>query len=162
MQSLFGGGRIEPLKELLFKEYGGFSDKRIKSLRRGNSFIIDDRLESDIGADRQPLSYFCMMFAEVVSGQSLKVTLQGNIPMGPKVRAWIRQHAEKFNDDVQGGLEFTIEKGQQPRLSSLATAFRDIVAPGKRYSVSNYKYVCPRTADSLERLKKVLDGAWSA
>jgi hypothetical protein len=43
---------------------------------------------------------------------------------------------------------------------ALANAFEAIVAAGARYNVKAYKYVCPRTAASLGRLRKVLTGHW--
>lgn len=36
------------LKKHLFDAYKGFSDKRIKNLNKGNTFIIDDRSPKDI------------------------------------------------------------------------------------------------------------------
>jgi hypothetical protein len=59
-------------------------------------------------------------------------------------------------------LQFQVTRGSQLLLSELAQAIRAIVAAGApRYSVPSYKYVCPRTAASLERLKAALDRAWS-
>jgi hypothetical protein len=164
MESLFNNGKLFSggrLQRLLFDEYGSLN-KRIRNPETIRFFIVDDRSEKDIGADNTLYSYFCEASVEVLTGQSLKVTLQGNIPMGSKVKAWIKQYEAKHDDGVPSRLEFIIEEGQQARLQSLAAALRDIVAPGKRYSIPNYKYVCPRTAASLERLQGILDKAWSA
>ena len=35
------------LKQVLFNAYGGFADKRIKTLDKGALFIVDDRTPSD-------------------------------------------------------------------------------------------------------------------
>jgi hypothetical protein len=149
------------LKEVLFKEYRGFSDRRIKRLEKGRRFTVDDRSAEDCGADGL-LSYFCAIFADVVSSTELKVTLHGNVPDSPSVQAWVQQHGARVQQGTWGrSLDVTIAHGQQASLRSLAEAIRSIVARGApRYSVPSYKYVCPRTARSLERLADTLDRAW--
>ncbi len=151
------------LKKVLFDEYGGFADKRIKNLEKGSLFIIDDRSEHDVGANKQLYSYFCMIFAEVQNNESVKVTLRGNIPMSAEVEHWI-ESSEAFYEYrfAQAVLVFSIERGEQLLLGELASAFRNIVAPSARYLTPNYKYVCPRTASSLARLNSVLDKHWVA
>jgi hypothetical protein len=152
------------VKETLFAEYGGFADKRIKNIDKGKRFVADDRHYSDFGADKDLLSYFCAIFVDVVSDNEVQVTLTRNVPVGPAVTAWIAQNEATYNigtSYLTTSLKFTVRIGEQAILSELANSIRAIVAPGApRYAVSSYKYVCPRTASSLDRLREALDRAW--
>jgi len=150
------------LRKILYDAYDGFADKRIKDLDKGSTFIVDDRDDSDIGANGKLLSYFCMMFVEVMSNESVTVTLYGNIPVGKNVELWLAQNDCKIETpDQQSRLSIDIEQGNQSILDELAKAIDSIVAPGApRYTVKSYKYVCPRTTKSLRRLKDTLDEAW--
>ena len=58
---------MKSLKQVLFEKYGGFADKRIKSLNKSNIFIADDRTPGDVGADHKLLSYFCTIFINTQS-----------------------------------------------------------------------------------------------
>jgi len=154
---------VNTLKRMLFDAYGGFADKRIKNLDKASIFAVDDRRDSDIGADRKLLSYFCAMFADVKSDAKITITLRGNVPVGRSVERWLRQNDSRI--DTRGDqslLSFDIEHGEQSILVQLAKAIHSIVAPGApHYDEKSYKYVCPRTAESLRRLKRVLDHAWA-
>jgi len=44
---------LRPLKEALLAEYGSFVDKRVKTIDRGDRFIVDDQTRNDFGADKQ-------------------------------------------------------------------------------------------------------------
>lgn len=152
---------MNSLKQVLWNAYGGFADKRIKNFDKGSRFIIDDREPQDEDANGRLRSYFCMVFAEVLSDTEVKVTLNGNVPKGIAVEEWIKGNGANWNDGIYQTLEFEVTQGKQSSLRSLARAMRSIVARGApRYSVKSYKYVCPRTAASLERLAEVLDGVW--
>lgn len=158
---------MSSLKKKLFDEYGGFADKRIKKLEKGSTFIVDDRTEDDIGANRQLYSYFCMVFAKIgpeagmTADESVTVTLNGSVPMSAGVQAWISANEASYRTGPLGGiLTFPVAKGEETRLRSLAKSIRAITAAGARYDVKSYKYVCPRTANTLERLASVLEGAW--
>jgi hypothetical protein len=153
---------MRALKKILFQAYGGFSDKRIKNLDKGDRFIADDRNDSDIGADGNLRSYFCMIFVEVRSNESVTLGLSGNIPNGKNVKHWFTLNKSKVETSInKSNLSININKGEQGFLNELAIAIDSIVAPGApRYNVKSYKFVCPRTARSLCRLKKILDEAW--
>ena len=150
------------LKKALFNAYDGFGDKRIKNLDKGSTFIVDDRSPGDYGADRNLFLWFCSIFVEVSSDAEVKVSLFGGVPVAPSVKAWAKANGAKLETSPRGQLVFHIKKGGQPALLSLATAMKGIVAPGKKYPVAAYKYVCPRTADSLTRLANELTSAWDA
>jgi hypothetical protein len=149
---------MRELKEALLKEYGSFADKRIKNIDKGTNFIVDDRKSNDYGANKDLYGWFCMVFAEVESADAVKVHLSRSIPSGAPVRAWSKKTGIVGDEN---NLSFTVTKQTLGLLTELAAAFRAIVAPGApRYSTASYKYSCPRTAGSLERLAKTLARAW--
>lgn len=92
------------------------------------------------------------------SDDKVLVTLHGSLPDSPQVQETFKRLAA-FRQ--WGNLRFTVEHEQLPHLKTLAKQIRDIVARGKSYKVPSYKYMCPRTADSLERLAGYLGDFWS-
>lgn len=169
---------MKTLKQVLFDEYGGFSDGRIRNLDRASRFTIDDRSERDLDARGELFLWFCEMHADVSEparqlsfdrqertegGDVLTVTLHRSVPNGPGVRAWVAAHESAIRHDAVGSvLSFEVPSREQDMLRGLAAAMRAVVAPGApRYEEKSYKYVCPRTADSLDRLAKTLESAWS-
>lgn len=150
------------LKKALYDAYGGFGDKRIKNLDKGSTFIVDDRSAGDYGADRNLFLWFCSIFVEVVSDSEIKVTMSGGVPIASSVKTWAKANGAKLETSPRGQLVFHIKKEAQPALLSLATAIKGIVAPGKKYPVPAYKYVCPRTANSLTKLASELSSVWAA
>ncbi|MBN4078691.1 hypothetical protein JYT96_01655 [Gammaproteobacteria bacterium AH-315-C21] len=149
------------IKEKLFDEYGGFSDKRIKSLDKGHIFIVDDRSDGDVGADKQLYSYFCLIFADVKSEEEIEVSLRKNVPIGKSVSNWIENNDCVYSEVPDKSLVFNVNKENVNILNELASSISEIVKPGApRYTTANYQYVCPRTAGSLERLSDILQSIW--
>ena len=64
---------LNVLKRKLFDEYGGFRDKRIKNLDQGERFIIDDRSPTQDFGSQGLYSYFCEIFADVISEGKVRV-----------------------------------------------------------------------------------------
>jgi len=149
------------LKKVLYEEYEGFADKRIKRLERGSLFIVDDRSVGDYGADRKLFAWFCLIFADVVSETAIKVTLYGGVPGGAPVKAWIATNKKLLAVTSNAQLTFFIKAGQENKLVELADAVAEIVSPGRAYRVKAYKYVCPRVTKSLKKLAKTLNKAWA-
>jgi hypothetical protein len=155
---------MSQLKQALLDTYGGFADKRIKKIETGKTFIADDRGPGDYGADKDLLSYFCMVFVTVLNEESIKVGLHRNVPISESVMQSAAKAGSTLNPGtgMNGSLEFQVENGEQEKLLKLAQAIEAIVRPGApRYQVPSYKYVCPRTAGSLRRLHTALDNAWA-
>jgi hypothetical protein len=150
---------IHHLKEVLLSAYEHFADRRIKNIDRGTLFIVDDRSESDHGADGKLFQWFCLIFADVKNADTVTISMLGNVPKGSLVTQWFKIHKAKKDP---AGISFVISRGKQGTLDSLAEAFLTIVKPGKSYSVPSYKYVCPRVARSLVRLRTALDTAWES
>lgn len=144
--------RANALKQILFDAYGGFADKRFKNLDKGRLFIVDDRGPGDGDAAGKLFLWFCQIFAEVTDQDTVQITMRGGVPDGPLVAKWFaKNEAEKTNF----GREFSVRRGEQDHLAELAAAFRSIVRPGARYPIKSYKYVCPRVAASLDKLRQV-------
>jgi hypothetical protein len=148
--------QLRPLKQALLKEYGHFSDQRVKKIDSGSLLIVDNRTPSDHGADRKLYPWFCLIFAEVVEPNAVVVTMRGGIPRSAAVEKWIKENRA---DDEKHGLSFAVTPKDFGKLTALAKAVRSIVQGP--YPVKAYKYVCPRTAASLERLHSALSKHWS-
>ncbi len=143
------------LKSHLFEEYGGFADKRIKNLSKSNRFIVDDRdKQCDYGANNELYSWFCPIIIEVNEDSSIQVLLF-NFPTSRKILGWINAGNAIIQDSTC--LVITVGLQETSLLREYASYVSDIVKPGNTYSVPSYKYVCPRTAQSLCRLVDVLE-----
>lgn len=151
-------GTMDSLKRVLFHEYGGFADKRIKDLNKSDTFIADDRKPTDFGADKRLFYNFCSIFVRVQGDEKVQVELRGNVPLNSRVR---QRFAELKSDLDDKNAVFSVGPGDITRMRDLAKSIKGIVAKGKRYSEKSYKFVCPRTATSLLRLADTLDRAWS-
>ena len=143
---------IRKTKQHFFDEYRGFADKRLKNIDKGDTFIVDDRKPSDVGADKKLYGYFCTMFAKVIGVDCVAVSLMGNVPMSGGVQQWIAETGATLTHGIPQTLRFEVRRGEEGRLADLANRIEAITAPGARYEEANYKYVCPRTANSLRRL----------
>lgn len=150
---------ITSLKSHLFDVYDGFADKRIKNLNKSDRFIVDDRDDGPAyGADKKLFLWFCAIYFHVQDDGSMNVELTGGVPTSEAIREW----ADKGNADLQEHpyrtrLLMDLQLGEEDRLRKLADMIAAIVRRGRRYSVKAYKYVCPRTAQSLRRLADVLE-----
>src|ERR1700692_642346 len=147
------------LKSAFLKEYGHFADKRIKNIDRASRFLVDDRHQGGLASDGQPYGWFCEVIADVLDDDNICVTLQGQIPEGSAVQAWMTKYniqiSRPFHKDR---MTFNVGRGDAGKLSELAGALISIVKPPARYKEASYKYACPRAAAALKRLHKVLVG----
>lgn len=132
------------LKQYLFNKYGGFADKRIKNIEKGTIFIIDDRNISDFDARGQLYYWFCMIFVEVIDKDNIKVSLHCKTAL-----------------TSQAGIdsEIIINSKNLSFLEKIAQKIENITK--KKYNEKSFKYVCPRTAASLRRLKNYLTTYWT-
>ncbi|CAH8182200.1 hypothetical protein [Vibrio aestuarianus] len=149
------------LKKAFFEEYDGFSDKRIRDLSKGSIFIVDDRTTGDVGANKKLLSNFCSIFATVKSATEVEVRLSGNVPTGTSVEEWLSKNGHHLETQNTTRLTFSVTPNNFNKIQYLASSIREIVRRGApRYDEPSYKYICPRTADSLERLDSLLCKCW--
>ncbi len=146
------------LKEHLFKAYNGFADKRVKNLAKDLPFVVDDRGQpSDFGAQGDLYPWFCLMFARVRGPRSIELDMRGEIPGSHKINAWC-ESVKAQRQDVPPRLVLSVTLGQEDQLREFAKLVDQIVSDGN-YSVPSFKYMCPRTAQSLRRLADVLKTA---
>lgn len=145
------------LKQHLFEAYGGFTDKRIKKIEKGNQFIIDDRDQHrDFDADKNLYYWFCLIFAKVISTSEVEVVMRGGVPMNGQIEAWIAD-GNAHIEEAPFRLIVPIKIGEEEQLRKLATIVELIICPnGPRYHEPSYKYVCPRVASSLRQFADVL------
>jgi hypothetical protein len=158
MMVVFKDSEIEllyPLRRALFDEYGP-ADKRTKKLEKAITFRVDGA-EMYRAAGGQPLSHVCSMYVHVENEKKLILNLSGNVPIEGPVIDWLK--SERLQKP-SGRLSISLEPGNQEKLTRLATAMLAIVEPGRRYFTPSFKYTCPRVADALTRLERLLDKVW--
>ncbi len=153
---------METLKNTLFTEYGGFSDKRIKikDLNTFNEFFVDGRTKGDIASNKKPFGWLCVMTLTVVTRHQVELVLSGNIPTSPKIEKWITDNLLPLDGTNGGRLSITVTPNNVQLLESLATLIANITMPGARYSVADYKYACPKASNALNLLSRVLKKKW--
>jgi len=157
------GGNGRALKAALLTEYGRFADRRIKNVDRASGFVIDDRAQGGLASDGEPFGWFCEITADVVDNDNLSVTLQGQIPQGSAVRAWMSKYNHQISrPSYKDQMIFSVSGADVGKLQELAAAFTAIVKTPARYPVPSYKYACPRAANALERLHRVLAGYFAS
>jgi len=142
---------MSTLADHFLRFYGGFADKRIKASSSDRAIKIDDRTEFD----RSPV--FCSMFVRVTGPTQLELSIT-NLPLDEHVRKSLTSLRAKIAEmDYGNQVEIPITLKSAKRLRRLATQVRRIVGRGRRYADPNWKWICPRTARSLNRLATFLD-----
>lgn len=149
-------GSVEELRGVLFDAYDGFGDKRLKDLGRDTPFIVDDRGKGDLDAQGHLFLWFCQIWAQVEAPDRVRVTLRGGVPDGAAAAQWFQAHDAHHSNF---GLEVIITPANAADLETLAKSFLAITK--SRYEVKAYKYVVPRVAKSLRKLRDVLGHAWA-
>lgn len=135
---------MNELKRHLYDIYGGFTDKRIKNLDNGSRFTVDDRGRGDYDARKELFYWFCKIFVEVINNDSIEVLLQCQTDI-----------------TLTAGIpdKISITRETVDELENAAIKIGNIIK--KKYKVPSYKYVCPRTAASLRKLKDNLKLFWN-
>ena len=146
------------LKSHLFNRYGSFADKRIKNIDKGKTFIADSRSAGGIASDGSLYGWFCGILVEVPSDEEVRLALFGSKPRSRPVDETILALGGSPESER---VELHIKNETLHLLRKLADNIAAIVAPGRRYSVPGYKYMCPRTASSLRDLAGYLDEFWN-
>ena len=76
-----------------------------------------------------------------------------NAPYDDALRKLIEDEEGQFRVNAVGAIiTITLCKKDAPFLRKLAKAVRRIIGRGHRYDNANWRWLCPRTAASLERL----------
>ena len=144
------------LKGRLFKELGGFGDKRIKDLTKSDHFICDDREHAARDAKGQLFLWYAPSASRVVSGDFVHIETGNAMPRSDAVNTWW----EKNTIEGKYGMKvIAITKGEEHKLGDLGKLIAAIVK--KPYNVKAYKYVCPEVALVLRETEKILGKVWA-
>lgn len=147
---------INQVKQAFLDAYGHFADQRIKKLESGNYFHVDDRGPGDYDAKKKLFLWFCVIGATVEAGDKVFVEISESMPKNAAVEKWWKENSVPGRYDRP---RLELGPGDQGKLEELAHLIDGVIKA--KYAVKAYKYVAPRTAASLRRLKKVLDKVWS-
>jgi hypothetical protein len=159
MTNLFEGQNVSayPLRQALFDEYGS-PDRRYKDITKIPLYRVD-ACQSAKGADGNPLSSVCTIWATVESESQLNLHLSGSIPLDGTVKEWI-DSVGKIAVIGQNALSLSLKPGNQDKLSGLATAMRARAASRLQFTYASHGHSAREIADGLEHLRKVLDTVW--
>src|SRR5262249_1378757 len=128
-----------------------FADLRRRNRAVDAPIKIDDR-------GGQDLLSFCTMTVRVAdsSEDTLILSIQ-DIPLTEQSRSLIEDQGGNIRE-FDGGCtaEITLSVKSVTFIRKLARAIGQTTGRGKRYANPNWKWICPRTAASLERFATVL------
>lgn len=121
----------------------------------GASFRIDDRQERDVYPG------FCEIRVTVQDPEGSSALLElSPAPHSAEVGEVVERHGGQVTHEQFGTtIRLTLVRGDAHRVRDLARAIRRVTRRGQRYSDPNWKWICPRTADSLERFADALSHA---
>lgn len=136
------------LRDYLRQTYGGFADRRYKDPAKDKLIRVDDHDETDV------YPYFCSIFVSVPDreGDSLILTLS-NAPCNEDIKGLVTGHGGTVVPSPGAPtitLALTVQ--QVSVIEELSQAIGGLVGPRRRYSDPNWCWICPRTAESLDRL----------
>ena len=136
------------LAAFLHESYHGPRAKCPRSDSGPFAIKVDDQVASDVGA------YFCTLTVNIQDSQSSRFTLHmTNPPLDDDTGALISDKGGTITGpDTELQVEIPLLITDVGYLRKLAHAVRRIVGRGRTYPNRNWKWVCRRTADSLDRL----------
>jgi len=112
------------------------------------SITIDGRRPSDVSSD------FCSLWVEIKESSVSQFTLfLKNPPLDDEITELIDdQGGESTGSHPDVLVEISLLTKEVGFLRDLAREFKRVVGRGRTYSNANWKWVCPRTAKSLDLL----------
>jgi hypothetical protein len=141
-----------PLRHFLLEAYGGFADRRYKDPSQDHPIKIDEESTTDVS------NQFCRIFVRVPdrNGRSFIVTMH-HAPINADARELIVEQGGEIVS-TQYGLTVTLrlQITKLTFLRKLSQTIRNTVGRGKTYADPNWKWICGRTADSLDHFADVL------
>jgi len=139
------------LKKFLFNEYGGFADKRVKDISKDYSFKIDDQSSSDVQ------DQFCGIFVLVLNSDQIELSLSNNAPISTNIKKLLKTQKGSFwTIGYRSHIKVELSVSDMKFIKQLSQEIAGLVSPGKKYKNPNWKWLCPRTSKSLNRLAKAL------
>jgi hypothetical protein len=141
-----------PLREYLFESYGGFADRRHKDATLDHPIKIDAQTAQDVSR------LFCNIFVQVSNVDAEKMTLTFiDAPFNGDAKELVIIHGGNIQETQMGLIvSLPINLTSITFLRKLAVTLRNTVGGGRRYTNCNWKWLCPSTAKSLDRLADVL------
>lgn len=134
------------LKEFLFAQYGRPLDRSAPK----QSLVVDDFSSSDQSHS------FCHLSVELDDSEAFRLKIQ-NAPVSAPLREFVESRGWSIQETVYGPIiVIDLVVRESVVISELAKAVGRQVGRGRRYDNPNWKWVCPRTADSLKRLAQAL------
>jgi len=135
-----------PLAEFLRRSYP-YANETAEAATGPIVFKIDGQDSQDRSPD------FCRIYADVERGTATQLKLRlERVPVTGDIRELVAgQGGEVSGEFPDTSIELPLAVKEVTFLRSFAKAFRRIVGRGGRYENPNWKWVCPRTADSLDR-----------
>lgn len=118
----------------------------------GASVRIDDRQERDVYPG------FCeiQVSAQGPGGSSVLLQLSPAPYNGEVCEVVERLGGQVTQDSLGATIRLTLRQGDARPVRDLARGIRRMTRRGQRYPDPNWKWICPRIADSLERLAGTL------
>ena len=147
-----GTNPVSSLRDHLLDSYGGYADRRIKNRSLDRPIQIDDKGPHDV------YPHFCTISARVPDriGETLILTLQ-NCPCNSELMALVEKRGGTVTPSEHGPtIRLSIAVNHVGTVASLSHAISKMTKRRRRYSDPNWKWICPRTANSLDRLAGVL------
>ena len=142
---------MNEFKKYLFNRYGGFGDKRVKDINKDYPFKIDDQTDGD-NHDR-----FCGIFVRVIDDANFELDLTNNAPTSPKIKELVEsKRGEVQAESDYGSINVTLTLDDHIFIERLSNEIDRLIAPGRKYTDPNWKWLCPRTAESLRQFAGVL------
>jgi hypothetical protein len=143
---------MSELRRYLANAYGSQADRRCKNPDVDRPITIDDKGPHDVHP------YFCSMTIRVAnSGDDTLILSIQHVPLTPEVRSLIEDQGGTIREIPSvHTAEIPLKTKSVPFIRQLAKSIRSAVGRGKRYDDPNWKWLCPRTAASLERLARVV------
>jgi hypothetical protein len=143
---------MSTLRDHLLDAYGGYADGRIEDRSLDRPIQIDDRGPHDV------YPHFCTISARVPdrNGETLILTLQ-NCPCNVELIALVEKRGGTIIPSEHGPtIEIMITSNHISTVSGLSHTISRLTGRRRKYPNPQWKWICPRAANSLDRLVAVL------
>ena len=109
-------------------------------------FKLDDRQQDDVAY------HFCNVTLTVEVDSSRFILTLFPVPISAELLEVVRDlEGEIFERSVDTKITLRLGVNQVMQIRKVVKEIRRITAQGRRYVNSNWKWICPRTANSLDR-----------
>jgi hypothetical protein len=160
-----GQGKAEELelKKRLFDSYGGFTDRRIKNLGKGDTFTIYGREATDFDDHDRAYSSLRKATVKVRDATTVDLHIERSLAAFGQVRRQAPALGGSIPREEISTLDMRVTPGELNRLEELATPCHALAqrrAP--ECGMRSYKPVCSPADKSLLRLWAILQEQWGS